>query len=232
MGDIVKDWTKIIKKKESNTGIKPDKNFKQHFVKPCKMIACVGSTGSGKSNSLLEFLHRKNNAFHEIILFTGSTSDEDLYNLLNDAMDGEINMIEDIDELPDLTDYNDCDKGVEKLIIFDDIINLKKKELEKIKKWFNSARKYGFTCLCMAQNWTDLPTQIRRNCHYIWLFKLKDQNQVCQILKTSNQDNLNLEVLKDMYKVATRDIGQFLNIDMTENDPRNKYRKNFIEFLF
>lgn len=232
MGDIVKDWTKIIKKKESNTGIKPDKNFKQHFVKPCKMIACVGSTGSGKSNSLLEFLHRKNNAFHEIILFTGSTSDEDLYNLLNDAMDGEINMIEDIDELPDLTDYNDCDKGVEKLIIFDDIINLKKKELEKIKKWFNSARKYGFTCLCMAQNWTDLPTQIRRNCHYIWLFKLKDQNQVCQILKTSNHDNLNLEVLKDMYKVATRDIGQFLNIDMTENDPRNKYRKNFIEFLF
>ena len=37
---------------------------------------------------------------------------------------------------------NSQDKNEEKLIIFDDIINLSKKELLKIQKWFNSARKY------------------------------------------------------------------------------------------
>ena len=37
---------------------------------------------------------------------------------------------------------NGQDKNEEKLIIFDDIINLSKKELLKIQKWFNSARKY------------------------------------------------------------------------------------------
>ena len=35
---------------------------------------------------------------------------------------------------------NGQDKNEEKLIIFDDIINLSKKELLKIQKWFNSAR--------------------------------------------------------------------------------------------
>ena len=45
------------------------------------MILCIGGTGSGKTNALLNFLSRKNNAFYDIIIFSGSSTDEPLYNL-------------------------------------------------------------------------------------------------------------------------------------------------------
>ena len=230
--DKIKNWTKIAQKKKVGGSIEPDKNYPKHEIKPCKMIACIGPTGSGKSNALLEFLSRKNDAFHEIILFTGSTTDEDLYNFLNDALDGEVNMIEDIDELPELCDYNEEDKGLERLLIMDDIINLKKSELVKLQKWFNSARKYGFTCIAMCQNWSDMPIQMRRNSHYIWLFKLKDMNQVNQIMKTANHEGLDLDLLRQLYSDATSEVGQFLKIDMTGEGIRDKYRTNFIGRFF
>lgn len=230
--DKVKNWTKIAQKHKKGGSIEPDRNYNHHEIKPCKMIAVIGPTGSGKSNALLEFLSRKNDAFHEIILFTGSTSDEDLYNFLNDAMDGEVRMIEDIEELPDLTDYNEEDKGLERLLIMDDIINLKNSELVKLQKWFNSARKYGFTCIAMCQNWTDMPMQMRRNSHYVFLFKLKDMNQVNQILKTFNNENVDLDLLRQLYHNATNEVGQFLKIDTTGGDISNKYRQNFIGRFF
>ena len=227
--DKIRNWGELAKKTEG-TGIKPDKNYNKHLIKPCKMISIIGPTGSGKSNALLEFLSRKNNAFHEIILFTGSTTDEDLYNLLENCIDG-IQMLDDINELPELTEYNDCDKTQEKLIIFDDIINLSNKEKIKLQKWFNSARKYGFTCIAMCQNWTDMPIQMRRNTHYIWLFKLKDLNQVKQILKNTNNDNIDMNILLQMYKEFTDNIGQFLNIDMTETNANKRYKGNFLNTI-
>ena len=51
----------------------------------------------------------------------------------------DIELIQDTDKLPELSEMNGQDKNEGKLIIFDDIINLSKKELLKIQKWFNSA---------------------------------------------------------------------------------------------
>ena len=127
MTDTIKDWSKVVKNLEGES-IKKDKNYNKHMIKPCKMIASIGPTGSGKSNALLEFLSRKNGSFCEVILFSGSTTDEDLYNVLERSMEG-IQLIDDVEELPNLTDYNNEDKKSEKLIIFDDIINLEKKDL-------------------------------------------------------------------------------------------------------
>ena len=69
---------------------------------------------------------------------------------------------------------NDEDKKHKKLIIFDDIINLPKKQLTKIQKWFNSSRNYGFTCVAMVQNYTDAPILMRRNTQHFVLFRLND----------------------------------------------------------
>ena len=46
-------------------------------------------------------------------------------------------------------------------MIFNDSINLNKKQFIKIQKWFNSARKYGFTYLATARS--DLTVKIRHN---------------------------------------------------------------------
>ena len=46
-------------------------------------------------------------------------------------------------------------------MIFDDVINLPKKQLLKLQKWFNSSRKKSYTCVVMAQNYSDLPIQMQ-----------------------------------------------------------------------
>ena len=109
--DEMKDWYKIAGKGKKDTSIKPDKNFKNHLIKPCSMISMIGSTGAGKTTALLEFLSRKNDAFHRIIIFSGSTTDEPLIKFLEKHVEG-IELIDNADELPELTQdfYNDLIK--------------------------------------------------------------------------------------------------------------------------
>ena len=108
------------------------------------MILCIGGTGSGKTNALLNFLSRKNSAFYDIIIFSGSSADKPLYNLLQDKVDG-VELINNIEDLPELSEFDDENKDKEKLIVFDDFINLSNKEMKKIKGYLTAGRKSGFT---------------------------------------------------------------------------------------
>jgi hypothetical protein len=51
--------------------------------------------------------------------------------------------------------YEDKDK--EKLIIFDDFISLKSKDLVKIQEYLTAGRKFGFTVFLLAQNYVSVP---------------------------------------------------------------------------
>ena len=226
--DEIKDWYKIAGKTGCGINYKNDKNFSKHYIKPCQMISIIGQTGSGKSKALLEFLSRKNDAFYEITIFSGSTTDEPLYHLLEEHIDG-INMIDDVDELPEL-DMNEEDKKHEKLMIWDDIINLPKKQLIKIQKWFNSSRKAGYTNIIMAQNYTDLPIQIRRNTMIFMIFRLNDINSINQILKNHNNNGDDKDLVKEAYFLATKDKGNFFTLDLNA-EGKERYRRNFLDFI-
>lgn len=227
--DNIKDWYQIANKSGEGITRKLDKNFNKHLIKPCQMISIIGQTGSGKSQAILEFLSRKNEAFYKIILFSGSTVDEPLYKLIEKHIDG-IEMIDDPEDLPDLIDMNEEEKKHEKLIIFDDIINLPKKQLNKIQKWFNSARKYGYTCIATAQNYTDLPIQIRRNTMIFIIFRLNDMNTINQILKNHNNNGDDKELVKKAYFIATSKPHNFFLLDTTSNDNK-RYRHNFTDLI-
>ena len=227
--DKMTDWYKVAGKGLKDKSIKPDKNFKTHLIKPCSMIMMIGPTGSGKSTALLEFLSRKNEAFHRIIIFSGATTDEPLLNLLQKHIEG-IELIDNADELPELKEQNEEDKQTEKLIVFDDFINLKPKEKLKIQKWFNSARKFGYTCIAMAQNYSDAPIQMRRNTMYFILFKLNDMNTINQILKNHNVNGEEKELIKQAYYISTKEPKNFFTIDLTANSPA-PFRHNFIDII-
>ena len=139
-------------------------------------------------------------------------------------------MIDDAEELPDLADMNEEDKKTEKLIVFDDIINLPKKQLIKIQKWFNSARKYGYTCIAMAQNYTQLPIQMRRNTMIFMIFRLTDINSINQILKSHNSNGDNKDLVKQLYFEATKNKGDFFTLDLN-SEGKERYRHNFTDFL-
>ena len=58
-------------------------------------------------------------------------------------------MIDDINELPELKEFEDS-KDKEKLLIIDDFIALNPKDMKKIEKYLISSRKFGFTVIVMA----------------------------------------------------------------------------------
>ena len=131
--DKVKNYYELLPsnlKKET----KLDKNFKKHYIKPNSMICCIGGTGSGKTNALIDFLTRKNEAFYDIILFSGSTTQEPLYELLKQKIP-EMRMYSNIEEFPSLSEFDNEDKDLERLVILDDFINLKPKEMKKLNEY-------------------------------------------------------------------------------------------------
>jgi hypothetical protein len=228
--DKIKDWYEIASKgKTPVTSIKPDKDFKKHFIKPSSMIAFIGPTGQGKTTVLVEFMDRKR-SWTRIIIFSSCTVDELLLNFVKEKIEG-VELIDDVNELPEINDViNEGDKSTEKLIVFDDIINLNKKELKKIEKWFNSARKAGWTCIAMCQNYTDMPTQMRRNTMYWILFRLNDMNTINQILKNHNNNGDSKELVKKAYFEATSAPKNFFMIDLSPLS-QYRYRHNFLDII-
>jgi len=227
MTDKINNWYEKLGTKIKSDQ-KLDKNFKKHHILPNSMICCIGGTGSGKTNALIDYLSRKQEAFYDIIIFSGSTTDEPLYKFLEEKIP-ELKMFNDINELPSLSEFDDDDKNLERLIIFDDFINLKKPEMKKINEYLTAGRKFGFTVWCMAQSYTAVPKIITRNLHYIIMFKLNDNISITNIIRNHNIHNVDKDKFKELYMDATSEPRQFLMIDMKGG--REKHlRKNFLNF--
>ena len=228
MSDKVRNWMEVIPKQFRPTR-KADPTYDKHLIKPNSMMLVIGPTGCGKTNSIVEFLSRKNERFYEIIIFTGSSSDEPYYNFLASSIDG-LKLIDNVGELPKIDDYKESEnKDLEKLIIFDDSVMQDAKVLKEIQKFFMCARKLGFTCMFLAQDYTSTPIFIRRNAHYLQLFKLADMSDVKRILAKHAMDS-DVPTLKNMLNHCTREKGNFLTIAVNE-PTESKYRHNFNEIL-
>jgi hypothetical protein len=87
----------------------------------------IGSSGTGKSNSLLIFIEKSLGEFSEIIICSFSTTDEPLYNYLQQKIP-EVQLINKVDEVPEVQSYDKNDKKISKLIVFDDFVNLSKRK--------------------------------------------------------------------------------------------------------
>ena len=226
MSDKVKNWYEHLPK-DLKREPKLDKNYKQHHIQPNSMICCIGGTGSGTSTSLVEFLSRKNEAFYEIIIFSGSTTDEPLLSMLKQKMP-EIQLISDINELPDLKSFDNEDKDQERLLVVDDFINLSSKEQKKIKEYLVAGRKHSFTVWLMAQDYKSIPKVITRNLNYIIMFKLNDNVSINNIIRNHNIFGIDKEVFKKHYIDATSQPQQFFMIDLKK--PETHLRSNFLNF--
>jgi len=207
----------------------PDKNFNKHLIEPCSNILITGPTGTGKTNSLMNFLHLKNNTFVDVIIFTGSTSDEPLYNFFK-AENPEVKIIDTIEDLPDLEAFKDADKSFERLVVFDDVAHLSKKIEDKLKNFIKASRKYGFTCVFIYQSYTSCPKFIRDNCNIFFIFRQSSNLSLKYLLREKNPANVSFENLMKMYDFSTRNKSNFFNID-TKANPAIMFRKNFTEIL-
>ena len=213
----IKDWYKETK----DTGFKRGKDFKNHEIEPASIIGLIGQSGSGKSTALIDFLYRAPK-FCEIHLFSGSgnATTEPLYQLLKEKIP-ETKTYDTVEEIPDLETF---EKDNEKLIVFDDFLQLTPKQMKKLSQFATAGRKSGFTCIFMAQNYTSIPKPISRNLHYLWIFKIPDARSVETIYR-NHVNGITKEQFKGLHQVITSEPRSFLNLDLR----KNTMKKNFLQ---
>ena len=204
------------------------KDFKDHYILPHSMIAMIGGMGSGKSNALLNLISKQSSKYYEIIIFNPVSVDEPLLKLLQKKIP-ELKLISDINELPSLSDYVG-DSEHEKLIVFDDVINMSSKDFKKIKEYFTGGRKLGFSVVIMAQNYVSITKTIVSNCQYYFILKLNDNVTINNIIRNHNIYNIEKDTFRKYYNDATSDPLNFFLVDLKTKDKTNHLRKNFTSF--
>ncbi len=223
---MINFYDKLSKEDKSET--KLDKHFKNHYILPNSMIGIIGGTGSGKSNALLNLISKQSNKYFDIIIFNPVSVDEPLLKLLQKKMPA-LQLISNIEELPSLSEFVG-DSEHEKLIVFDDVINMSTKDFKKIREYFTGGRKLGFTVVIMAQNYVSIPKTIVRNCQYFFIFKLNDNTTINNIIRNHNIYNVEKETFRKLYDDATSEPLNFFLVDLKTKEKSKHLRKNFIDF--
>jgi len=189
---------------------------------PYRLII-VGSSGSGKSNLLLNIIRLQSNTFDKIILIT-KNSDEPLYNYMKMKIPSEqFQIIENMEELESPEAYQPSNKKSQVLVIFDDCCL--DKDQSKIAQFYIRARKLNISCIYLTQSYTKCDITVRRNSNYLVLKKIPNNKDIVHILNDFSF-NIDKKLLLKMYKDSTKDLLDFLMIDI-DAPPESKFRKGF-----
>ena len=127
--------------------------------------------------------------------------------------------------MPAVQEFDDKNKNKQKLIVFDDFVNLTKKEMQKL---FD----YAFSSRNVSQSYTAIPKIISRNCNYIMVFKVNDKVPIKRIIDNHGLvNNYKPEQIERMYHYATSMPLGFLTIDLKTQDESKRLRSGFINFF-
>ncbi len=106
MSDLTNFYQLLPKDKQ-----KLPSGYKNYMTDKNSRILMIGSSGTCKSNILLNFIGKSSGEFFEIIRCSFSTTDEPFYNFLQQKIP-EVQLINTIEDVPEVQSYdnNDNDK--------------------------------------------------------------------------------------------------------------------------
>ena len=222
--DNIQNWYNKIPKKLIPKYHNP--NYKEHLLNLPFRLLLVGGSGSQKTTTLMEIIHRCKDTF-ELIILCVKSSDEPLYNFLKSKVPSDQLHIYEEGKIPSLEEYKSFKGQV--LMVFDDLVNEVKAQ-PKIQEWFLRGRKMcgGVSMAYLTQSYFKTPKFVRINCNYILLKKLSSTRDLNMILGDYNL-GVSKEELLELYKYATQDRGTlFIDIDAS---PEDRFRRNFREII-
>ena len=186
-------------------------------------IGVIGSSSSGKTSWLINYLAKANDTFGFIHVVC--KMQEPLYEFLENKIGGKhIKFYHHLSELPVPNDIDHKDK--QQLLIFDDQVNEKNQDL--IKEWFIRGRKIGQGCslIYISQDFHKIPVLIRRQFNYLVLLKLSSNRDLNTVLRDFSYD----KNVRDMYKDATRERFDFFKIDIDNPDDNKRFSHNWTNY--
>lgn len=191
---------------------------KEHGLQvPFRMLIC-GNSGSGKTNMLLDLIHRLSGTFKNIYICCRS-KEEPLYEYLEKQIPEGLTFIECLEkeDYPVLEDIPDTT-----LIVFDDLVL--EKDQSTIAEFFIRSRKKNISCVYISQSYFKTPKIIRSQCNYVVLKKINSNRDLSLILGDFPLD-ITLPELKKVYSKCSKGIEQFLLIDVNNSEFRSNYTK-------
>jgi energy-coupling factor transporter ATP-binding protein EcfA2 len=217
---------------------KPKKlNYKNHknmkIDLPMRGLV-IGSSGSGKSSTLLQLLELFG-CFTRVYLFALNL-EEPLYEYLLDGYNKAseklgVQLIFYSNKIDEIPSWENFDKNQNNLVIFDDLINEKNISRSNVGNLFTLGRKQNISCLFLSQSFFKVPMIVRQNSDYIFILRVNSQRDLARML-SEYQLGVNMIQLNEMYSIATKEKGNFLLLDVTSNsDEALRYRKNFEPFI-
>jgi type IV secretory pathway VirB4 component len=216
------DWYKEMPKKFLLKQHNP--NYKIHGIKlPFRMLI-IGGSGAGKTQTFMNLLHNFGQTFQNIFIIT-KNKDEPLYNYLESkAGDSGLQILEGIDNAPELDTLN---KEEQTLIVMDDLVL--ERNQSTLSNYFIRARKLNCSLIYITQSYYAVPKMIRQNLTYLIIKKLNTLSDLFRIMREYSL-GVDKEQLKEIYESATDTKQNFLLVDL-EEDPNNRFRKNFNEIF-
>ena len=215
------DWYKKIPERFLLKSHNP--HYDIHHIKlPFRMIIC-GSSGSGKTQTLLSLIYNMPDTFENIFICL-KLKDEPLYLYIDEKLGKKGLKILEYDK-DGLVDLDKLNKEQQTLIVMDDLIGVKNQR--PMEEFFLRARKKNCSLIYISQSYYAIPKMIRNNMTYLIIKQISSMKNLTMISREFDVD-LTKETLVKMYNDATKDKQNFLLMDL-ESAPSERFRKGFNE---
>ncbi len=194
---------------------------KKHMFRIPSRILLVGSSGSGKSNCLLNFLRKTSGTFDHIYLICKSLDGDPLYQMLKDKLKDSLTIYE--DSVPDV---DSIDVNGEQLMIFDDMVGDKEAN-NIINEYFKRGRKKHITCIYLSQSYYKTEKFIRSNCDFLIIKKVNSKKDLKLIL-SEYPLNCDIKTLEKIYNDCTKKFEDVMVIDILNSTIYYNFMKKIL----
>jgi ABC-type dipeptide/oligopeptide/nickel transport system ATPase component len=207
--------------KYKSKSFNPNKGKTHNIDIPFRMVI-VGSSGSGKSNCLMNLLKVAFNGTFNHIYLCCKDANEPLYRQMIDKLRDNITVFEN-GEVPSLSELP---KNEEQLIIFDDLVG-DKNATKEIIEYFKMARKKGISCCYLSQSYFKVDKFIRQNTNYIIIKKVSSKKDLKLIL-SEYSFNCDIKEIEAMYHYATKKYEDVMLLDILHSHIYHNFNQRIL----
>ena len=181
----------------------------------------LGSSGSGKSNLIIDFIKRSPHVYSHLHLIARQP-EQPLYQYLKDKLEGFCTIYGE-DNVPSVDSIK---KNGLQLVIFDDWSNDQKWCQTHVVPFFIRGRHRSLTTLFLSHAWfSGTPKMCRLNSEVAMILKSPSKSDMKMVLRDMPIGSVSDDQLWKMYSEVSKKRGQFLMINTLDQTIRYNWKK-------